>query len=65
MKKTNYAPCKGCEDRTVGCHGSCEKYAEYRKPFDTAITEREKRREAGVFRNDGVTKAIRRAANKK
>ena len=25
MPKT--APCKGCHDRAVGCHGKCEKYA--------------------------------------
>lgn len=23
------APCKGCPQRQVGCHGKCEKYAEY------------------------------------
>ena len=23
------APCYECKDRTLGCHGSCEKYAEY------------------------------------
>ena len=23
------APCKGCEERKVGCHGSCERYAEF------------------------------------
>ena len=27
MKK--YSPCKGCEDRHIGCHSTCEKYAEY------------------------------------
>lgn len=21
--------CKGCTDRAVGCHGTCEKYAEF------------------------------------
>lgn len=25
------APCKGCEERQVGCHSTCEKYAEYKK----------------------------------
>ena len=63
--KTNYTPCKGCTDREVGCHAKCERYAKYRKPFDKAIADREKRREAGAFHNDGVTKAIRRAANMK
>lgn len=23
------APCKGCEDRKIGCHSKCEKYAAY------------------------------------
>ena len=23
------APCYGCADRTVGCHGQCAKYAEW------------------------------------
>ena len=23
------APCKGCEDRFIGCHGLCEKYIEF------------------------------------
>jgi len=23
------APCKGCADRFVGCHGVCEKFAQY------------------------------------
>lgn len=27
---SNLSPCKGCEERQVGCHGQCEKYAEYK-----------------------------------
>ena len=23
-------PCKGCEDRTITCHGNCERYKEYK-----------------------------------
>lgn len=23
------APCKGCEERQVGCHAGCEKYLEF------------------------------------
>ena len=26
-----YAPCKGCTERTLGCHSTCGKYAEYKK----------------------------------
>lgn len=25
------APCKDCEERFVGCHGTCEKFLEYSK----------------------------------
>ena len=28
MKKPK-APCFKCEDRVIGCHGSCERYKEY------------------------------------
>ena len=24
-------PCKGCKDRAVGCHGSCERYARFKE----------------------------------
>ena len=28
------SPCKDCPDRTVGCHGKCEKYEAYRVKVD-------------------------------
>ena len=28
------APCKGCEDRRLGCHGKCEKYRAWRAGMD-------------------------------
>ena len=28
MKRVNQTPCMNCQDRKVGCHGSCEKYKE-------------------------------------
>ena len=27
--KREASPCKDCGDRTVGCHGACEKYQAY------------------------------------
>lgn len=44
-------PCKDCADRTVTvtddgvrtCHGSCERYAEYRKKLDEMNADRQKR----------------------
>lgn len=26
--------CKGCTERTLGCHSRCARYAEYRKKID-------------------------------
>ena len=40
--------CKDCEDRHMGCHVECEKYAEYRKWIDDrkAEIQEEKTKEA-------------------
>ena len=36
------APCKGCADRVVGCHGKCDRYAAFKAQNDK---ERDQRRE--------------------
>lgn len=28
------APCKDCQERKMGCHGSCERYAAYKAEND-------------------------------
>lgn len=28
------SPCKDCEERHIGCHSECERYADYRKRID-------------------------------
>lgn len=35
-------PCKGCEERIVGCHSTCERYIEWKALIDL---EREARNE--------------------
>ena len=32
-------PCKDCTERTIGCHGKCEKYAEWVKK-ENAISDK-------------------------
>ena len=27
-------PCKGCEERSLGCHGKCERYKIWKKELD-------------------------------
>lgn len=39
----NEAPCKGCEERVVGCHGSCERYSAFRKKCNEDIAKRKER----------------------
>ena len=41
-------PCKGCEDRVVGCHGTCERYLK-------ACAENERIKEAELTRKQSWT----------
>lgn len=50
MRQKGNAPCKGCSERQIGCHGRCEKYGAWverykikrsRWPFEGEITSYE------------------------
>lgn len=45
-------PCKGCEDRNVGCHGRCEKYKQWRVKYDKTATEIKKGRQRYYFQSE-------------
>ena len=30
------APCRECEKRSIGCHGTCSEYLEFKKNIDEA-----------------------------
>ena len=32
-------PCKGCEDREIGCHAKCSKYIEWKTEWDRRRNE--------------------------
>lgn len=34
-------PCKGCTERTITCHGDCEKYLEFAKKLQTLRMEKQ------------------------
>lgn len=36
-------PCKGCEDRKVGCHSNCERYAECRAAIESGEAEKKRK----------------------
>lgn len=46
------APCKSCKTRSVKCHGTCEKYKQYRMAVDDQNEQRRKRfaEDAGMYR---------------
>lgn len=52
------APCKGCTDRFIGCHGKCDRYIDWRANKDVENhLEREERKarqfsESISWRND-------------
>lgn len=44
-------PCKGCEDRFIGCHTECSRFAAYREKVDQekAAILKEKEKEADLL----------------
>lgn len=43
ISQTQATDCLGCLDRFPGCHGSCEKYADYRRRLEAEKAEERKR----------------------
>ena len=42
------SPCKGCENRTVTCHGVCAKYQEFKKELE-AINEQRREQNRRMY----------------
>lgn len=43
------APCRGCTDRELGCHGICEKYESYKKALGNERTNAYKAELGNVY----------------
>ena len=61
--------CKGCAERTPGCHGHCEKYLKAKAEWD-AMKEKENREKAiryGLNEQafNAIGKAVRRRGGKR
>lgn len=54
------SPCKNCSDRVLGCHGTCERYAD----FKLRIEEMAKNREDANARWNGVNVIPRKVPKK-
>lgn len=50
--------CKGCTERTIYCHTSCEKYAKYLKEIEEMRKNRNKARFADIVSNESLSRAI-------
>lgn len=54
-------PCANCEERSIECHGKCEKYKEYRAKLDDVINKRN----SECIKNAGVSQKakVKRVSN--
>lgn len=52
----NKYPCLGCEDRVLGCHDRCEKYAQVKKEIQEEKVERWREHEADSYRRGVVVR---------
>jgi len=55
----NIAPCKGCDERHIGCHSDCEKYREFRVQQDDVIKAKAKYLE-GLYTSQNAKKQQRK-----
>ena len=55
------SPCKNCENRSAGCHGSCAAYLAYRAERESEYEERRTNMEMNLYLNERIrrTKAKR------
>lgn len=60
MNNPSQAPCKGCNEREVGCHMSCEKYSEYKGAWDDIRKKRDMDRRINGYETDRVLRSLSR-----
>ncbi len=51
-------PCKDCERRSVGCHGKCDDYKEWKNKHD-AVRQKERQERQNQFGNYRMGNRIR------
>ena len=54
------APCYNCEDRCIGCHSICERYAEFRAYKDMVCSEHAKAVDERNFHIEQVIRKTKR-----
>ena len=58
-------PCKGCEERTVGCHAKCERYNAIKDINDARKAEERKHNEAIHAANDYTIRLVSQVRRRK
>lgn len=59
------SPCKGCDDRCIGCHSSCGDYAEYKKLVESDREERARISDEYEFHNAEKRECFRRFSKRR
>ena len=57
-------PCKGCEDRAVGCHGSCERYKQYKAELAAAKAELYGKQQENIMIGDVISRSVKKTRRK-
>ena len=52
------APCKECQERKLGCHAECEKYAEFKERLKIGAAERQRIRDGEPVFTKNVLRQI-------
>ena len=68
MANKGVFPCKNCDDRKVGCHGSCDKYKNAKATYNKQISEeryqKDRRGDIIGFEIESLDKAKKRCNGK-
>lgn len=56
---------RDCPERSIDCHGKCEKYKAYRTRCDSAAKERFLKKQGERDVNQAVSKAVKRLPGKR
>ena len=63
MNSSSTNPCKGCGNRKVGCHSSCEDYifwkTEYNKKKQKIFEAKKANKLSGAFQRDSYTRYLK------
>ena len=57
-------PCKGCADRSVGCHGACERYKQYKAELAAAKADLYGKQQENIMIGDVISRSVKKTRRK-